>query len=494
MLRAYLASAWVPGEQDGVRRGDDGPRLQATLHRANGTGACRATCVMRAAIHSSHRTTLFLSVVATVAWWPALSGEFHYDDLANVVLDPATSDPAMLLDRLANGFRPLLRLSFVVDQRTWGLVPIGFIATNLLLHALTVLAVAALARRRLGSEVAVALAATIFALQPAHAMAVAWTSGRSTVLSTALMLAAMLAHERAVGSIRWRSLSLLLMALAVLAKETALVLPALLLLWEATRPAPIATRELLARVAPAAFMALLLAAGAWCASARLQEIIAFSLALSSPVESLVANAAALPISLSLWWRPWALAVEHPQGFTSAATLAGAATLLAMVVGAAAAMRARATLVALALLWPIVALLPTHSVLARLDPITEKALYAAWVGPSLALGAGMAWVVQTRPRIRPQLVTVLVLLLGGLCGWRASVWADPTALWREASERAPQSARAWSNRALAELGAGQLRMASQSIGRAQALAPGDERIHAAALAVSLASPPTEETRK
>jgi hypothetical protein len=442
---------------------------------------------------TAYWTTLFLVVVVTVAWWPALSGEFHYDDLANVVLDPATSDPAALLDRLANGFRPLLRLSFVLDERAWGLVPMGFIATNLLLHALTVLAVAALARRRLGNEVAAALAATIFALQPAHAMAVAWTSGRSTVLSVALMLAAMLAHERAVDSIRWRSLSLLLMVLAVLAKETALILPALLLLWEATRPSPVTTRELLARVAPATVTAVLLAAGALWASTRLQEIVAFSLALSSPVQSLVANAAALPISLSLWWRPWALAVEHPQEFTSAATLAGAAALLAMVVAAAAAMRARAMLVALALLWPLVALLPTHSVLARLDLVTEKALYAAWVGPSIALGAGAAWVVQALPRARPQLVTALVLLLGGLCWWRASVWADPAVLWREASERAPQSARAWSNRALAELGAGQLRMASQSISRAQALAPGDERIHSAALAVSLASPPTEEPR-
>lgn len=443
---------------------------------------------------AAHLTTVFLVVVVIVAWWPALSAEFHYDDFANVVLDPATSDPAALRERLANGFRPLLRISFVVDRFVWGLDPAGFIATNLLLHALAVLAVAALARRRLGSEVAVALAATIFALQPAHAMAVAWTSGRSTVLSTVLMLGAMLAHERATGSIRWRGLSLLLLALAVFAKETALILPALLLLWEATRPSPPTKREILVRVAPAAVTALLLAASALWASTRLQEIVAFSLALSSPAESLVANAAALPISLSLWWRPWALSVEHPQGFTSAATLAGAVSLLAMVVGAAAALRARAALVALALLWPIVALLPTHSFLARLDPITEKALYAAWVGPSLALGAGMAWVVQALPRIRPQLVAALVLLLGGLCWWRASVWADPAALWREASQRAPHSARAWSNRALAELGAGQLRMAAQSIGRAQSLAPGDERIHAAALAVSLASPPTEEPRK
>jgi len=440
------------------------------------------------------RTTFLLLAVVVVAWLPALGAEFHYDDLPNVVMDPATSDPTALGERLANGFRPLLRLSYAMDHLVWGFAPAGFIATNLVLHALTALGVAALARRRLGSETAVALAATIFALQPAHAMAVAWTSGRSTLLATALMVAAMLAHERAAGSVRWLAVSLLTMTLAVLAKETALVLPALLLLWEATRPSPAPAREMLRRVAPAAVGAALLAAIAVASGSRLQEILAFSIALSPPGDALVTNAAALPISLSLWWRPWALSVEHPHAFTTAAAIAGAAVLLAMVVGATTALRARATLVALALLWPIVALLPTHSFLARLDPVTEKALYPAWIGPSLALGAACACALSWRPRMRTQFTASLVLLLGSLCVWRASVWADPAVLWREASLRVPQSARAWTNRALAEAGAGQPALASQSIARAQALAPGDERIHGAALAISLASPFTEESEQ
>ena len=115
---------------------------------------------------------------------PGLGGQFHYDDLANVVMDPATSDPAALAGRLASGFRPLLRLSYAADHQLWGFAPAGFLATNLALHALTVFGVAALARQRLRSETSVALAAAVFALQPAHAAAVALTSGRSTLLAT----------------------------------------------------------------------------------------------------------------------------------------------------------------------------------------------------------------------------------------------------------------------------------------------------------------------
>jgi hypothetical protein len=237
-----------------------------------------------------------------------------------------------------------------------------------------------------------------------------------------------------------------------------------------------------------------LAAVAITTSSRLREILAYSLALLSPGDALATNAAALPISLTLWWRPWALSVEQPQVFTTADTIVGAILLLAMVLGAAAALRARAPAVTLALLWPIVALLPTHSVFARLDPITEKALYPAWIGPSIALGAALAYAPALWPRVRPVLATALLLVLGTLCWWRASIWADPAALWREASVRAPDSARAWSNRALAELGAGQSAQAAESIARAQAMAPGDQRIHDAALAISLASPVTQETRR
>ncbi|MBK6453641.1 MAG: hypothetical protein IPF84_14485 [Proteobacteria bacterium] len=152
------------------------------------------------------------------------------------------------------------------------------------------------------------------------------------------------------------------MTLAVLAKETALVLP-VLLLWETTRRPIAPPREILRRVAPATATAFLLTAVAIVTSSRLRELLAYSLALSSPGDALATNAAALPISLTLWWRPWALSVEQPHVFTTADTISGAILLLAMVLGAATALRARAPAVVLALLWPIVALLPTHSVFA-----------------------------------------------------------------------------------------------------------------------------------
>jgi hypothetical protein len=452
--------------------------------------------------------------IAALAWLPGVFGSFHFDDLPNIVLDPATSDAGALRERLANGFRPLLRLSYAADHALWGFTPAGFLTTNLLIHVATVLTVYALAHRRLRDVRAGAIAALIFALQPAHASVVAWSSGRSTGLATLLLLLALLAHERALDAHgvqlanrvasgnragrSWTAVSLFSFALAVAVKETALIFPLLLLLWEQTRMTPPARAECVRRVAPAALLAVVLFISALLLSSRLREILDFSLALGTPWDALATHAAALPLSLSLWARPWALSVEHANAFSPLAQTLGALAIVVLIMTAV-ALRRRASLVTLALLWPIVALLPTHSVLMRLDPIVEKALYPAWIGPSIALGAGVAavlarierthgttWAVSTRAAPFALLFSAL-FTLGSLSAWRAYVWAHPVQLWREATEHAPLSARAWRNRALTELQSRDLAGAKRSIDEALRLDPRSPQAHDLARVLLLLSP-------
>ena len=71
----------------------------------------------------------------------------------------------------------------------------GFLATNLLLHATTVMLVFALARRRLGHAGAL-IAALVFAVQPANAEVVAYVSGQSTGLMTPLLLGGLLLYDQ----------------------------------------------------------------------------------------------------------------------------------------------------------------------------------------------------------------------------------------------------------------------------------------------------------
>lgn len=430
-----------------------------------------------------------LTLLPLLVWHGVLFGAFHYDDLPNVVLDPATSEPSAFLERVATGFRPLLRLSYFLDHALWGMRPGGFLATNLALHVVAVVTLFFLARRRLGGDLPAAVAAAVFAVAPAHAEVVAWVSGRSSGMAAALLLLALLFYER---SDRIPVASIAIWALAVLAKETALVFPALLLVWEGTRPEP---RPGAARRLAPFFAAGIVLFGVVLASPRLRELLSFSLSLRSPFESLAANAVALPASLSLWGRPWALSIEHPEPlFTPMRAAAGGALVLFAATGAI-LLRRRFPHAALAVLFPLVAFLPTHSIVAKLDPVTAKPLYLAWVGPALLAGALAARVPRRR-----EILTALgfAILAGGIqSAKRVEVWQDPLRLWTEAVDRAPGSARAWNNLGMARFERGDLDGADLALARALEIDPRRLRAFETRLTIRLlreTSPPRAgETR-
>ena len=128
-------------------------------------------------------------------------------------------------------FRPLSSLSLAVDYSIWGPDPFGFHLTNILLHAASSLLVCLLALG-LGTSAGVAwVAGLLFAVHPLHTESVAWIAGRTDVLCFLLAGASLglfLARDRLGGrtgrGLAWAG-SLLLFALALLAKEMAAVVP-----------------------------------------------------------------------------------------------------------------------------------------------------------------------------------------------------------------------------------------------------------------------------
>ncbi len=124
-------------------------------------------------------------------------------------------------------YRPLVTLSFALDARRAGAHAGGFHLTNLALHLVaSALFFALLGRFSLGRAVTCAAAAA-FAVHPAVASAVAWIPGRNDSLLAVLSLAAWLAFAHDCDRPSWRARSLHVASfwLALLAKETALVIP-----------------------------------------------------------------------------------------------------------------------------------------------------------------------------------------------------------------------------------------------------------------------------
>jgi hypothetical protein len=146
-------------------------------------------------------------------------------------------------------YMPVTWMSYGVDRSLWDNAASGYHLTNLLLHAMTALAVMVLAsrflRHSLGSEpgdhgsgvwVGATVAALAFAVHPLRVEPVAWVSARGTVLGGLLLVLAVLVYvigwERGGAAGRmpaaWLAAALVLFALSLLARATGLVLPLVL--------------------------------------------------------------------------------------------------------------------------------------------------------------------------------------------------------------------------------------------------------------------------
>ena len=132
-------------------------------------------------------------------------------------------------------FRPLVALTFVADRLAWGDAAAGYHATNLALHVATTMVVFALSRRLLPSLRSAVVAATLFALHPAHSEAIVWVSARTDLLCALLYGAAFLGYLRARSgafAVRSHAAWMLAFALALAAKEMAVTFPLVVATYE----------------------------------------------------------------------------------------------------------------------------------------------------------------------------------------------------------------------------------------------------------------------
>ncbi len=214
--------------------------------------------------------SLVVVLTAVAAYGTSTGGGWVFDDHRFVEQNPAldTVDvPAYFRDpetaSASEGihpdiYRPIRTFDYAVDTAVFGRDDAPpFRWENLLLHALAAILVFRLAWRVAGERVdAGLLAGLLFAVHPVAVEAVAWVSSRGDLLALVGMLAALLVLERpGVGR---TLLGALLALLACFAKESAVVLPALLLLRDVALPPGrrLPWRTTVARTAVLLFVAL----------------------------------------------------------------------------------------------------------------------------------------------------------------------------------------------------------------------------------------------
>ena len=167
-----------------------------------------------------------LAAAFATAYLPDLGHGFLKDDFNWIASSRVTSprELAALFLEDVGFYRPLVAASFSLDFTVWRLNPIGYALTNLALFAIAAALLFRLARTlSLGAAAAlVALAVWMFNFHSVR-MSLLWISGRTAILLCVFALAC------AVAVIRRRHLlGGILCLLALLSKEEAVVLPALM--------------------------------------------------------------------------------------------------------------------------------------------------------------------------------------------------------------------------------------------------------------------------
>jgi protein O-mannosyl-transferase len=179
-------------------------------------------------------------LVALLAFSNNLNSYFLSDDFAQIgkVLH---GDFSVSWGQAHGGFfRPLFILSYMIDSRIWHDRPFGYHLTNILVHALNSFLVFKLGGRILqhlnlptsSIKTATGAAAALFLLHPSHTEAVTWISGRADLLATCFCLGSLWRYCAYVDARRavYLGLALVLGVMALLAKESAICLPFLVLI------------------------------------------------------------------------------------------------------------------------------------------------------------------------------------------------------------------------------------------------------------------------
>ncbi len=413
-----------------------------------------------------------LVLLTVVAYWPALSGEFLWDDRLYVTDNPLIKAGDGLrrfwLTTEFTDYYALSNTSFWLEWRLWGANPVGYHATNLLLHALNALLLWRVLGR-LGVPGAW-LAGLMFALHPVNVMSVAWISERKNLLSLLFVALAVLAYlrwneERAP---RWYAVALGCFALALLSKTSVVMVPVVLALLVWWRRGNLTWRDVGA-LAP--FCALSLVMGLVTMWFESQHGIRDAVVRPEGWAARLAGTGwAVWFYVSKVLLPVNLMAIYPRWQISAGSLVAWVPLLALVTLVVALRNRRGLLVALG---GFVGLLVPVLGFFDIGFMAYSFVADHWVYPAviavIAVGCAMlqrwAW------------LAVLVVGALGVGTWRqAHVWRDDETLWCDTLAKNPAAWMAHNNLGNALLARGEVDAAVRAYDETLRLQPDYANAH------------------
>jgi tetratricopeptide (TPR) repeat protein len=427
---------------------------------------------------------LLVVLAVGVTYANALQASFQFDDWDVIVRDPRVQGFSAWWASMP-GMRPLLKLSYALNHAS-GLGVVGFHAGNVLIHAANGLLILYLMHHleiqagHRASRLALATA-LIFVLHPVQTEAVTYASGRSTSLSTFFALASLTAwtvgrNNRRHAAMYMYAASPLLMLLGIATKESAVMVPAVLVLCAAADVSRPFSWQQVWRQSACHWLLLLAALAAAMLLPAYQHFLATSLATRSITENLIAQVYGIGyllgqlLNIERMNADPALPVHTTLGLDGTLVLAG----IVFAAGMALLNIRRYPLPAFAVLWFLLWMAPGNSLLARLDLVNDRQLYTALAGPALLLAAAIHRLGRQQRYLEVMALSAVLLLTGFTTHLRNDVYRDEVGFWRNVIAQSPHNARAYNNLGIALAAECDLTRAEAAWRKALAVDPGHVR--------------------
>lgn len=433
---------------------------------------------------AERQLALFVFALALLLAWtcyrPALGGAFQLDDFSNLgdlsSVDDFDSGLNFVLTGEAGPLgRPIALLTFALQADRWEQGASAFLQINFLIHLLNAVLLAlfvfrlslCLSAERARATTNAVVVASIWMLLPLLATSSMLVVQRMTTLSASFVLLGLFAYLLARSRISltpkramfWMSASLTVAtSLAMLCKESGVLLPVYVLVLEATvlqRPGNVLKRSW--RI----WQGIFLGAPLLIILAYLATHFSYSEALVqrrgfTAAERLMTEARLLwvylfkavlgrPDSLGIFQDPPAVA----RSLFQPSTLLACLSWLSLAAGAL-FWRRRFPLLALAVLWYLAGHLIESTHLA-LEPYFEHRNYLPVIGPILALSSFLLLFEQGRRRYFAYVgATAIIAMNAYFLFVFASLWGEPSMSSRYWAMRYPASVRAVTNMASFQL--------------------------------------------
>ncbi len=425
---------------------------------------------------------MLIAIAAWLAYINTLNNEFVFDDVKiirdNTTIRSLSTVPEIFANmfvyrplkgqgtRIDPSYRPVRYLSYALDYQLTRLSPTGYHVSNILYHIIASALVFLVLKRLTGHFGAALAAALLFVVHPVHTESVAYLTGRKDVLCTIFFLLAFLSflkYRHRPGA-RHAILLPVFFALAFMAKEMAITLPAVMLLYDlglylkekkgrlAEFARGLLSRSNLAVYLPTVLLALFFGAtalllknpggmgdeyvGRWGGSLYISSITMLR-GVSHYVRLLF-----VPLGLSADYSFNAFPVSRSL-FDPITTLFSLWLLAALTALGIAMLLKKRFLAGFAILFFFVTLIPVLQIAPLPERLAERFLYLPSVGLMLLAAMGLAWLLKRGGSARSGAIAVTVLLIVvflALTRNRNADWENPLTLHGSVIARYPDCAR------------------------------------------------------